>query len=212
MDSEFNYNNYWDYISVCDQREGVETLKDLAKDSFPLFKTYLDELYYIEANFIYMNLVLDIPQQTIAGLFGVSQLGVSKRVRGGVKKIQTTLKKPEQNRNRIRKDLELIVPKCHLEIAVLYYQMKTFSLVSDVTRVSNSGVKNKINNILDSMKILSNGDEETVRRIYRKMHSRNCEDWMLVSDTADRYYKYFNILLSSYNYGDYIFKGGKPQG
>lgn len=50
-------NNYIDYLSTLPQEEAGDTLKDLMRDNYEFFKHYIDELFHVEANYIYLNLV-----------------------------------------------------------------------------------------------------------------------------------------------------------
>ena len=56
-DMEYSEQSYWDYVSTLDTVEARETIRELVKAAYPLFLTFLDELFFIEANLIFLNLV-----------------------------------------------------------------------------------------------------------------------------------------------------------
>ena len=49
--------HYIDYLSTLPQDEMGDTLKDLMRDNYEFFKHYLNELYHVESNYIYLNLL-----------------------------------------------------------------------------------------------------------------------------------------------------------
>ncbi|EJF06169.1 hypothetical protein ThvES_00017550, partial [Thiovulum sp. ES] len=151
--------NNLDNISSA-SREGIELLKDLIKEEFPLFKQLSEDLYYIEVNFIYLNLYLGISQQKIGELFGLSQLGVSKRVHSGLKKLQLLSQRPEKSPNKVREDLHTMLPTALANTSHKYYFLKTFSIVGDISYLSNSTIRLRVVKAIQLMKSLSNIETE----------------------------------------------------
>jgi len=212
-------NNYWDYISTLDNADMEEPLKELIKEAFKFFNPYLNELFYIEANYIYLNYVWDLPQALIGDLFGVSQYGVSKRIKSGVGKINTIFKRPENDRNIVRQDFKSLLPDEVVELVVLYYFLKTFSLVVSLTDISYGNMRNKINSIIEHLK--SYTEAKTVQeyiKVYQEVNKGFIDklyiDTLRANDMffrneqvkTKRYYDYLSELITSHNYGDYLFK------
>jgi len=212
-------NNYWDYISTLDTRESEEDIRELIKENFQFLKPYLNELFYVEANYIYLNYVFDIPQAKIAELFGVSQYGVSKRIKSALEKINNLFKRPENNRNIVRQDFKNLLPNYLVEIAVIYYFMKTFSITSEITGFTYGNLRNKLYdviNLLDKyskvkthqefVKLYKRTKKEKNQNIYYMNSLKDKSIFELEVTKAKRYYDYLNKLIKSSNYGDYTFK------
>ena len=210
-DLDYTEQNYWDYVSTLDVVEPRGTIRELVKDAYPLFLTFLEELFFIEANLIFLNIVHEIPQQEIASVImrgGISQMGVSKRVNSGMKKIKTLVKRPEIDRNIIREDLKLLLPFQYREVVQLYYFYKTYAFVSELTGLSTSGVRNRVGEAVKILEAEKELTEETLPAFNFK-NQMNIEKDKLPAVTrfAERYYDYLKILQSTYNSGDYLFNG-----
>lgn len=137
-----NESFYWDQISTVSHREAEESIKDLFQSAFRFIEPFMTELFWIDQNFLYLNLVCGTPQQKIANMFGVSQLGVSKRVRSAIKKIRWKITKPEKDLNKLYDILWTILPADAVECMVMYYQYGTYSIVSEISLTK--GFKTKI--------------------------------------------------------------------
>lgn len=212
-------NNYWDYISTLDNKEMEEPLRELIKESFKFFNPYLNELFYIEANYIYLNYVWELPQALIGDLFGVSQYGVSKRIKSGLGKINTIFKRPENDRNIVRQDFKCLFQDDLVEILVLYYFMKTFSLVVSLTDISYGNMRNKVNAVIKYLKDYSEAENvQAFIRVYTNIQDKNIDklyietlknnDSFFINERVKtkRYYDYLSELIKTHNYGDYLFK------
>ena len=210
-DMEYTEQGYWDYVSTLDTVEPRDTIRELVKDAYPLFLTFLDELFFIEANLIFLNIVHEIPQQEIAQVImrgGISQMGVSKRVNAGMKKIKTLIKRPEIDRNIIRTDLKMLLPKQYIEVVQLYYFYKTYAFVSELTGLSTSGVRNRVNEAVKLLELEKDLTEETLPAFNLQYQiKRNVDELLAINRFAERYYDYIKILQSTYNSGDYLFNG-----
>lgn len=210
-DMEYSEQSYWDYVSTLDTVEPRETIRELVKAAYPLFLTFLDELFFIEANLIFLNLVHEIPQQEIASVImrgGISQMGVSKRVNAGMKKIKTLIKRPEIDRNIIRTDLQMLLPKQYVEVVQLYYFYKTYAFVSELTGLSTSGVRNRVNEAVKLLELEKGLTEETLPTFnFQYQMKLDVNELPAIVRFAERYYDYLKILQSTYNSGDYLFNG-----
>lgn len=218
MDEEL-FDNYWDWVSSQDiNTEGKYSKKDVIKEAYDMALPLIQELMYVESDFIYLNLVCDVPQTTIAKLYGLSQLGVSKRVNGGFRKIQTIVDRPVTDMMTVQEDFKNLLPKRCREIAFLYYKNRLYQLVSKMIGESSTKVSKVIGDvkkILDDF-VKSHGKENRRLRedlyIEYKERKEFCDnmkdadfrDRMVTK--AERYLEYFNRISSEYNYGNLHFK------
>jgi DNA-directed RNA polymerase specialized sigma24 family protein len=225
-DAEFSEAHYWDYVSVCEQAEGNETIKDLLKEAYDFASPFLNNLLSYEGDMVYMNLVSDVPQTVIADVFGLSQLGVSKRVRGGISKLKSVMQVPETNRVMVKEHLSFMLPSDFSPSFILYYHYKTFSLVADLLQVSSSNIRNWVNVSLQILKEISEvkNQKEFVsvmirnmsydyEKDYSKFEAMKSADFSYYQYQAEKYYTYIEGIIEQSNYGDYIFKAeGEPRG
>lgn len=223
--------SYLDYLANITEADMGETLRTLVRDYYDAFKPYLDELIHVEANSIYLNLVCGVSQERIGQLLGISQYGVSKRVRGGLSKLSHLLKIPEKNRSIVKQDFDELLPAHSSEILLLYYFLRTFAITARVTQL-DSNVVNSL--VVDSMATLvsySDCDNATdVIKVYLASHKckfnsiqelkekypvryafivrlkedADLHEMMIVKSM--RYKKYLDLLLVNSSYGDYTFK------
>lgn len=216
---EFNESSYWDYISTQEIRtEGDFHIKDLIKDAYNVALPLIHQLMYIESDFVYLNLVCGIPQTTIAEMYGLSQLGVSKRVRGGVKKMKHVLEIPEEDLNRVKADFYNLLPIRCREVAYLYYKYRIYVIVSQITGEKPANIRNIVSDTIQILKAFldSKGkvcarltenpyDEFLDKKAYRKkLQDETMLDIELVK--AEKYLKYFDDIQNQHNYGNYHFK------
>ena len=218
-------NNYWDYVSVQEQQEGEESIKDLLKEAYDFASPFLNNLISYECDMVFMNLVNDVPQTTIAEVFGMSQLGVSKRVRGGISKLKTVMSVPETDKALVRDTLKFLLPSEYATCLTLYYHYKTFSLVADLMQDSSSNVRNWVFNSLDLLQDISKvtSRKDFMQKIisykgndyendYSEFERLQKLDWETYVYQAERYHKYLANITAQANYGDYLFKAdGTPR-
>lgn len=220
-----------DYLANLSQDQEGETLKDLMREHYDIFRPYLDSLFHVEANCIYLNLICGVPQTKIGEVLGISQYGVSKRVRGGLNKLIHLVKIPETNRVILRQDFETLLPRNKSEVLFLYYFLRTFALVSRIMRVDpniiNTMVLKSVEDLLrysqcDNLKSFMVAYLETheIKSPSLKALSVNHPDHFQFLDSlrsdgskyeqlviaSARYYKYISGLLTYSSYGDYTFK------
>lgn len=222
---EISESAYWDYVSVQDQREGEESIKDLLKEAYDFASPFLNNLISYEGDMVYLNLVSDVSQTNISDIYGLSQLGVSKRVRSGINKLKTIMSIPETDKNIVREHFQFLLPSSISVFAILYYHYKTYSIVTDLMQESPSNVCNWVNysiQILDEVRNIKTRQEFVNYMIslkqyeyeqdfskYRDMIKADFEDYTFL---AEKYYNYLTLITAQYNYGDYTFKGeGVPR-
>jgi hypothetical protein len=214
-----NETEFWDYVSSMTQKQHEDTIKDLFSASFHFIKPTLDRLCWIDSNYLYMNLVCGVSQVKIAEVFGVSQLGVSKRIRTAVRKIRNEFKKPEVDPNQVRRDLSMLVDRNYLETAVIYYQVKTFSVTSKIVGgVKEGSIRIRMINVTDQLAVMSKMDDlkslkEAVRgvnplkvnQVLQRLDS-DPEFPDVFTSMAFRYHEYFKVIMSMNYYSDFVFK------
>lgn len=224
-------NNYIDYLSTLPQEEAGDTLKDLMRDNYEFFKHYIDELFHVEANYIYLNLVCGVSQTRIAEIIGVSQYGVSKRIASGLNKLSYLLKIPEKSKQVVKEDLYELLPLFEADVTFNYYFMKTYALTGRVMVIDANLVNNIIFNSLQMLDKLAKSNTLTefisnylknhrinigsIRDlelrypdIYKKIVHFRDQPEELETNTlkASRYHTYIKGLIKVASYGDYTFK------
>lgn len=135
--------NYWDWVSAQNiiEYEGEFQLKDLLKSEFPFVREVLKGMFWVECNTIYLNQVFNISQTEIGHILGISQLGVSKRLRSGKKRLQLYFIKPKESLPEVHKELSQYLDKNELQIALLYYQFHNTTVVASIVNTFNNYIK-----------------------------------------------------------------------
>lgn len=223
--------HYIDYLSTLPQDEMGDTLKDLMRDNYEFFKHYLDELYHVESNYIYLNLVCGVSQTRIGKMVGVSQYGVSKRISSGLNKLSYLLKIPEKNKSIVKQDLDMLLPLLEADILFNYYFLKTYALTGRVMNIDHNLVNNLVTSGIQILVRLSESDslgkfisiyleshkitfksindlKVKYPYIYNKIiHIKDNPDELEMNKLkASRYHNYLKGLLKISSYGDYTFK------
>lgn len=224
-------DSYIDYLANINNSELGESLKDLMRDYYEFFMPYLDELYHVEANFIYLNMICGVSQARIASIVGISQYGVSKRVKAGLNKLTNLIKIPEKDKKRVRYDLEFLLPLDQSELIFNYYFFRTFALTGRMLGLDSSLVNSQVDKIVKALRqyevcdnlksfiatyINTHGlkgktftwiKQEQPLHYHRMMQIRDgLEDYKLMSAQARRYATYLDSLVHISSYGDYTFK------
>lgn len=206
--------HYIDYISVnkSDNELNKEDIKDLFSSSIDIVNPILDNIYWLDAICSFLNLSNKVSQTKIAKMIGMSQLGVSKRMRASIKKMKQYLMKPEVDSMIIKADLETIIPIDKMEVFLMYYNIGSFSMVSKIINHKNGSVRNNIviimvmfDNILSStnnQEFLSSLDYSFVA-YHKEAMLTNRNHTIEVKNTVKRYYDYINIIMKSTNYSTY---------
>jgi predicted transcriptional regulator len=207
---------FWDYISVMDRKEAEASIKDLFQDAFKFIELFVQELFWIDQNFLYLNLVCNVPQTKIASMFGVSQLAVSKRVRSAVKKLRMIISKPESDSQVLRNNLSLLLPSGMVEIMMVYYRFGTYSITSKIVDKSGNNIKSVVNQSQKWLEKISKVNskfelENVLFRIHKsKMTVKNIMD--TVSDVEDfkykakQYHEFYSMQMNQNNYSTYSWK------
>lgn len=230
MEETLGADNYWDWVSSQDliTPEDKEDIRTLIKDCFDFVKPYLDELMWVEANIIYLNYVHDVPQSTIANLIGITQLGVSKRLHSGIRKLKIVISRPTKDSREVLSFLRGFFSERDCNILLQYYFFKTYSLTSVMCGMSITGVRDIVLNCVKNMESLLNlqsGDRNLFIRELKKCRGveftpnshinketldliSRIEDGELqeIKVTLDKYYTYLSMLTNCNSFGDYLFK------
>ena len=201
-------------------RDCGETIKDLLRETFHFIRPSLEELYWVDFNVLYLNKVCGVPQIKVADIMGMSQLGVSKRVRTSVVKVRNLIKRPESDILRVRKDFQMLLAPSLVETLVLYYQVKTFSVVSRILGgVKEGAVRVRVTQALSQLRDLVSQESrpkflQTLRSIRPQRYDALEEQWKLdpqetydlLSTLARRYLDYLELVFKTGYYSDYVFK------
>lgn len=218
-DYDNEYNNYWDWVSTQDiNTDGKFLMKDLIKDAYSVALPLIQSLMYIESDFIYLNLVCGIPQDTIAKMYGLSQLGVSKRVRSGIKKMKDLLYIPEKNSQVIVKDFYNLLPQRCREVAFLYYKTRVYSVTAQIMVEKPAKIRKIIKDTIKILETFISSKGKISARLnenpYKEYADKKDYREKLKDDEfreneiikAQRYLDYFKKIQAQYNYGNYHFK------
>lgn len=216
------YSNYWDWVSanIDEDNLGKFTIRDFLQEAPETTDALLRELCYIESDFIYLNHLCEVPQSVIAKMYELSQYGVSKRISGGLRKLKTILQIPESNISIVRKDLQYILPRSQLEITLLYYKLRVISIVTLVTGIESSRVKETLARAIQNLQLFIDSGGKRVARLQDNSYSpeeqreviaflKDDDDRDMIVNAADRYLKYILKVKTQFNYGDFDFKAGR---
>ncbi len=219
--ADFDKNNetfFWDQVSTMTPKESEETIKDLFSSAFRFAESYISELFWVDQNFLYLNLVCNTPQHQIAQMFGVSQIGVSKRVRSSVKKIKWVILKPEKNVEKLMDNLSFFLSHNHLEAAVLYYQYGTYSIVSKLIAIEDFNVRNSVTKSIqlmsqiskmkspDEMYPLIKKSSSTTLEFHQKINKFKEKDFDSYLVKINQYLQYFEGIQKHFSYANYAWK------
>lgn len=217
-----NSNSYWDYISSLGPAEVADTIKELFKENFHFLRPVLEELFWVDSNCVYLNLVCGVPQIKIAKMLGMSQLAVSKRIRTTLKKIKNILMRPEEDLIQVRRDFNMLLAVTLVETAVVYYQLKTFSVTSRVlNEVKEGAIRVRVYQMLSQLESLVNSQSlgeflelvESRKPLYLWVVKSKIKEFPSEEDAflyfrnlAKRYYDYFNLIINVGYYSDFVYK------
>lgn len=201
-------------------RDCGESIKDLLRSTFHFIRPSLEELFWVDFNVLYLNKVCGVPQVKVAEIMGMSQLGVSKRVRTSVVKVRNLIKRPESDILRVRSDFQMLLGSSLVETLLLYYQVKTFSVVSRILGgVKEGAVRVRVTQALCQLRSLVAQDTRAkflhvLRSInplsYMYVEAKWREDpqgmYDLLYALASRYLEYLELIFNTGYYSDYVFK------
>lgn len=122
--------NYWDWVSAQEQRtdEDSEDFTEVLTEAYDTLKPALDSMVWPECNILYLNQIYRVPQRKIGEYIGLSQYGVSKRLRAAIRRLKMKLKCPEQNLTKVRQELSLFLSPANLHSAMSYYYFNSFQI------------------------------------------------------------------------------------
>lgn len=175
--------DYWDWVSgqdIIDYSDVSESFSNLIKEQFEVIRPILLNMFWVETNAIYLNQIHNIPQLIIGQYaLGVSQLGVSKRIRAGKRRLQLYAIKPKDSIHIVREKITPYLTEQELQVVLVYYQFHNLILTANIFGFTS----------------------EQTRTIIKKSLSK-------LSDHSD-IEQYYNFLIAIENYetsGDFIFK------
>ena len=192
-----------DYVSCHMDSENVgnESVRDVLHDNVDLFYQYSSDLFFIEANMLYLYAVKKTPQTLIGEMMGVSQPAVSKRLNSALGKLKLLIDAPEKDRELVRADLEKVVDSpLDLESMIMYYELKTYNLVSEITGIKPTTISNTVKR---NIKIMAKIIVTSEKRGLDNLDDKTIERYIV----SKRYHDHFVRITESVNYGDYTFKG-----
>lgn len=221
-----------DYLANLSKAEMGDSLKDLMRDHFSLFKPYLGELFHVEANCIYLNLICGVSQTKIGETMGISQYGVSKRVRGGLNKLTHLVQIPEKDKATVKYDFNELLSSHKSEVLFLYYFLRTFALTARILNIDPNIVNSLVLSSMSKLEAYSKASNlnefivayldshdikiksfKALEQNYPEHYDFLCklrddpeQDYEILVVKAIRYHKYLEGLLENSSYGDYTFK------
>jgi hypothetical protein len=153
MVSDIDFNYLIDIQSTKEEEaKDFESLKDIIKEEYLFFSKYLNDLYFVEANIVYMNYVANVPQVKIAEIFNIKQYGVSKRISSALKRLSIQLKAPDSQVKDSYIFLNKLISHPKSYVIVIWYALKTISAVALSARASNSIISQTISETKKTLK------------------------------------------------------------
>ena len=197
-----------------------EKLKDIIKDNYEYLAPYIDSLYYVEANIIYLNYVHNVPQSLIAEVFNMTQYGVSKRIMSALKRLSIFMSIPNQDTADNYDFLKKFLPNSRATTITMFYSLKTVHTVSRVLRASNLTVTSVIKETMELMLELQEITDvlEFKKRIFElKPRIEIDEQWMenltdeeglflVTRHTINTHYLYLKSLKDYNSRGSHNFR------
>ena len=211
--------NYWDWISIQDKQDYTdrEDFASVAKDCLEQLTPMLDKMVWVDANIIYLNKVYDIPQHRIAEYLGISQYGVSKRLRKAMERLKVKVKCPEGDYLKAQRELGVAFGSSLGEIMCLYL-FNTLSMVSSLY-----GEKTKFETI-DRAKAFIKAKDEPIKyaiiahglahlneaqlRI-SKDYDKILQNEAKIKAISQKYSEYFELVLETSAIGEFVFNKAK---
>jgi hypothetical protein len=198
---------YWQYISTLTPAESEDSIRDLFRDNFDFISFYLDDIFYISANVIFMAWACGVSQKAIGRMFGISQCGASKQVKSARRKIRHSFLKPEANPEQVRDDLERLLPAPYVETVVIYYYVHMYSVVAKVIQdVTEGAVRSRVNRSLSVLgRVVMSKSEEEYYRVLRESGVKRIGSYEWGVNAARRYYSYLAEIVDTASYGEHQF-------
>lgn len=157
-----NDRNFLIDVASVEKLQTVEAeedkIKDIIKDNYDYLAPFIDSLYYIEANIIYLNYVQGVPQEIIGNIFQITQYGVSKRIVSALKRLAIYMSIPDKDTSDSYHFLKKLIPNSEATAITMFYSLKTVHTVSRVLRASNitvTKVKETVTKNLEELQDIS---------------------------------------------------------
>lgn len=128
-----------------DPRRSLRELSQEAEDYILGFLAKLPPMDYEVARHYY---IMGMSQDQIAGLTGVTQAAVSRRLKFVKKRLRSLLVMPSNVPADVRSDLEDLFPPDHVEFAFFFYFVYAQNRVKDYINTSQSGAANKLDRVI----------------------------------------------------------------
>lgn len=211
--SEFK-DNYWDWVSSQDRVDYTDRddFATIVKDCLEQLNPYLDRLIWVEANIIYLNRVYDINQTIVGNYLGISQYGVSKRLRKAMERLQVKIKCPEKDYEKAKAGLLPAFGSDFIGVVMSLYIFNnltmTLALYSNETKES----------VTDRLHAFIHIDEPNALLKVRGIAHLNPAQLKLSADYTDllaheaqireasaKYRDYFQLILDTTSIGEFVF-------
>lgn len=222
MTNELSGGNYWDWVSAQDQMDytDVEDLKTLIQDCYEFLKPFLDRMVWVECNTIYLNQIHRISQTDVGNYLGISQYGVSKRLRTAIRRLKMKLKCPETDNIIARRELGYLFGDQYITQVMSYYIFNS----NQVNRELEYSTPISLSNIVNILQMIISDPEKGLLVSHYISHLPRQEleshpEYHKVqesvshtsSDTnivllAEKYLPYFQIIDEITTTGESVFK------
>jgi len=210
-----------DIASTIDQEEtGKTAIKDLVAKEYDYLAPYIDGLFFVEANIVFLNYVSGVSQTVISDIFNIKQYGVSKRISSALKRMSIQLKAPDKNVSDSFKFLNLILPSSDAYMMSVRYSLKTLSKTTStvmgsiiaVTKISKEVEERlqELSNISDALQFKNNiikyKPEEELNEGFFNRLSDDVSYFMVVRHTIDTHIRYIEELNQYNSRGSHNFR------
>lgn len=199
-----------------------DKLKDIIKENYEYLAPYINSLYYIEANILYLNYVHKVPQTVIADIFQMTQYGVSKRIVSALKRLSIFMSTPNQDVADSFEFLKNIISNNEAMAITLFYSHKTIHTVSRVLRASNLSITQTLKRNLNMLRTLRDTADVVefkklilerkllieINEEFMDMISNSTGYFLVVRHTIDLHIKYLESLKEYNSRGSHSFRKG----
>jgi hypothetical protein len=162
-----------DISSTKEDEEQEVSVKDFLQKEYNYLAPYIDNLYYIEANIVFLNYVCKVPQVLISDIFSIKQYGVSKRISSALKRLSIQLKSPDKKLKDSYDFLKNIMPSVNAYVLLIWYDIKTVYATTLIVRASNLAVSSNMNKMEEYLRLLAESPNafEMKKIIYKHLES-----------------------------------------
>ena len=198
--------NYWDWISIQDKQDYTdrEDFASVAKDCLEQLTPMLDKMVWVDANIIYLNKVYDIPQHRIAEYLGISQYGVSKRLRKAMERLKVKVKCPEGDYLKAQRELGVAFGSLSM-VSSLYGEKTKFETIDRAKafiKAKDEPIKYAI--IAHGLAHL-NEAQLRISKDYDKILQNEAQ----IKAISQKYSEYFELVLETSAIGEFVFNKAK---